>query len=987
MYKNIKIKLKLLIPAMLLIAGSFSVYAEIKGNGLTNGMAARHDTSPPLRDLLKQTEQQKSTDTNKAPIAVYEIPNILEIDPSPAELEFNNRAAPIKPRGGIGTNGLASPAVDISVAGYSAADNISLYGSTSLPPDTNGDVGISYYIQYVNLGWKVFNKNDGTVAAGPFAGNSFWSGFGGVCETNNAGDPIVLYDKLADRWLFSQFTSSNNPDGRQCFAISTTNDPLGSYHRYEFVFPGVFNDYPHIGIWDDESGERSGYYFVTHDFSGSFVQASYAVVERTEMLTGNPAQFVRFTNTNFLGGNSYGAQPAHLESFDLPPAGMCNPFVLARPDFSGYQLVDLCVDWNDVSNSFLSDPLIVDAGESWSPGPGAVSQPNTGQGLDTLASFGRVMYRSSFRSYPDSKGLDDTMVFSFSVDLGDEHAGVRWAQINFPEYPNFTDVIFKDEFEGAEIAKSHSVANQGEYGPDTTDRWMPGISIDQDGNIGLAYSAANSSQNVFPGVRYTTRKHTDTENTLRNEQICVDGGGSQTGYSRWGDYSSVSIDPSDECTFWASVEYQPTTASANWSNRICSFKMEDCGDPTVYLDETVTQTMSVCSANQDMVSYDFGLNSFNGFAETVSLSVSNEPVTSSVSFPGGNTFSVFPATGTFEISNLLGESANEIDITLTATSLSVTDTMDYHLSISSAITNTAAVLTLPADNATGIDSYPTFTWQAVSGASQYRLEVATDAGFNNLVINAETDQLSYAHELALNTSTTYYWRVVGVNNCGDGVVSAVRQFNTGSFVTGTAAECIGGTSANVVFFDDLEGGTNGWSQPAAPVGTNTWTTSTARSFDGNAWFAQDLSVSSDQYLVSPPIVLPGLIQSPLSLSYWNFQELETDAGSGSSACWDGGLLEISTNGGLSYSQISSGQLIGDPYNGSITSNVDSPISGLSAWCASSAVPAGGDQADISIVNLDAYAGDTVQFRFRLGTDSAVGAEGWYIDNITVQGCQ
>ena len=992
MIKHTHKKAGVITTSLMFTLTSMNSFAAIKDDNLVTGTAVRHDTSLPLREMLINIENKTATAETNQP-ADFIIPNILNIPPSPTEQIFNNNLP--QPKGSTGTNGLSSPAVEISVDGFTADDNISILGGVPLPPDTNGDVGINFYIQYVNLGWKIMNKSDGSVAAGPFIGNSFWTGFGGNCEINNAGDPIVLFDKNVNRWVFSQFTSSGNTDGRQCFAVSTTDDPMGTYHRYEFVFPGEFNDYPHIGIWDDESGSRSGYYFVTHDFfdvggpNQSFMQASYAVVERDQMLNGEPAQFVRFTDTNFLGTSSFGAQPAHLESKELPPSGMCNPFVLGRPDLSGYQLVDLCVDWQDASNSTLSDAFIVDAGESWTPGPGGVAQPGTIQALGTLAGFGRIMYRASFRAYPDEKGLENTMVISFPVNVGGGQAGVRWAQLNFPgNERDFPDLIFKNGFEETIALTSPVVLNQGEYAPDATDRWMPGISIDQDGNIGIAYSAANSEEGVFPGVRYTTRNHSDPPNTLRDEQVCVDGGGSQTSTSgRWGDYSSMSVDPVDECTFWASIEYQLSTAERNWSNRVCSFKMENCGEAFVSLDSNVIDTISICSADEDEVTFDFGLNAFNGFSETVTVSLSDEPIGSTVSFPEGMVFSDFPATGTFNISNLTGQATGNVDMTLTASSTSVTDTLAYHLNISSATPAVGANLVLPADLDTGVELNPTFVWDSVADALSYRLEVSTDNNFTDIIIDELTDGLSFTVESSLNINTTYFWRVTSSNNCGDGVVSDVSEFNTGSFVTGTPAECTIGTAPNVVFFDDLEGDLSDWTLPAAPVGTNTWATSTSQSFSGNAWFGQDVAVSSDQYLVSPEITLPTADQSPLSLSYWNFQELETDSGSGNNACWDGGLLEISTDGGTSFTQITGAELLGDQYNGAITTNAASPISGLQAWCASSLVTAAGDQADISVVDLNAYAGQTVQFRFRLGTDGAVGAEGWYIDNLTVQGCQ
>jgi len=955
--------------------------------GLLLGMAVKHDTSPPLSELLGLYEELLLSGEIDAPQSDYIVPNILNIDPSPAEIEFyENNPTPSASRGGVGTNGLASPPVLISVDGYTQNDNAAVGIGGVSPPDTNGDVGIDYYIQYVNLGWKVLNKSDGTVAAGPFRGNTFWAGFGGPCQNNNTGDPIVLYDKIADRWVFSQFTSFVANVGRQCFAISTTNDPLGPYHRYEFLFQGEFNDYPHIGIWDDVSGDRSGYYFVTHDFAGNFNQASYAVVERTEMLEGNPAQFVRFTDTFFNGASSFGALPAHLESKELPPSGMCNPFVSARPNLNGYQLVELCVNWDNAASSFLSDPLIVSAGESFNPGPGSISQPGSGADLDTLAQFGRIMYRASFRAYPDEVGLKDTMVISLPVDIGGGHAAVRWAQINFPDQPQFGDLIFENGFEDTvPVADPYTVPNQGEYAPDSDDRWMSGISIDKTGNIGMAYSATNSAQGVFPGVRFTTRAHGDPANTLREEQVCVDGGGVQTGNNRWGDYSSVSVDPVDECTFWATVEYPLSTGGSNWGNRVCSFKMLECDGPSFNLTSDDSE-INVCTTSGPS-NATINVESIVNFTNNVTLAFNPSLPTG---FSGNLTPNVVTPSGTsdMEISVDNTVTAGQYIVTVEGSALDTDNkTLDFDINVSTAIPGVATPLT-PINNSVDVDvSAAEFTWSDVSGAESYLFEISRDSGFTDIIESASVSDNAYQLTIGLDSNTTHYWRVTVINSCGSSASSATFQFNSGNFVTGTEVACPNGSVSNVLFHDDIEGDVSDWTLPTAPVGTNTWTQSSARAFNGTSWYAEDVEVSSDQYLVSPPIVLPSISESPISLSYWNFQELETNDGEFTDACWDGGLLEISTDGGNNYTQIFSSQLIGDPYNGQITDNDDSPISLKNAWCASSLVPEAGDQTDISIVKLDSFAGQTVQFRFRLGTDSAVGAEGWYLDDVTVQSCQ
>ncbi len=980
------------LVSFLLLVSLQSIAAD-RGVPITT-TSVRNDVSAPLEELIAEYEQEQQNGITPIVAPGFVIPNILEIDDGPAANKFRAPAANRAPD--IGTNGAATPAVIVSADGYRTQDNLDQGLGNFIPPDTNGDVGLSFYVQYVNVGWIVLNKADGSLAAGPFVGNVFWQGFGGPCETNNAGDPVVLFDKLAQRWLFSQFTSSANPDGRQCFAISQTADPLGPYNRYEFIFPGQFNDYPHIGIWTDSTGSRSGYYFVTHDFSDvggpnqAFEQASFAVVERDEMLAGNPAEFVRFTDTAFAGISGFGALPPHLESITVPGADACAPFVQARPDLQAYILSDLCVDWNNTANSTLSSPRLVDAGETWTPGPGNVVQPggNAGNALDTLASIGRILYRASYRANDPATGLPDHYVVTTPVNVGDGQAGVRWAQIDFPN----REEVFLGGFEEGEFeypSTRGAIVNQNEYAPDTTvDRWMSAISVDRDGNLGLAYTASSVPENVFPSVRFTSRKFDDPSNTLRDEQTCVDGGGIQTdGAGRWGDYSSMSVDPVDECTFWASVEYQLTTAGRNWSNRVCSFRFDDCGDPAAFFSDQVNSTANICSATANNVSFDYNLFALNGLSETVTLSADNLPPSVTSAFSTGTSVNTFPTMGQLSLGGINGLASADYNFQISGSSASVSASSDYILSVDAAGVVGSPALMSPANNATGEELVPLFQWNAQPDARSYFLEVATDAGFTNIIISETTENTSFSPNTSLDASTTYFWRVTGINNCGIGTASAAFSFTTGSFFSGTAADCPGGTTPNIVFFDDIEGDVSDWTLPAAPVGTNTWQQSTLRAFEGTSWRSIDSDVSSDQYLVSPAITLPSAAEVPIAMAYWNFQSMEANNGTNPDACWDGGLLEVSTDGGATFTQIPGTDLLRDPYNGNITNNAASPISGLDAWCANAGVAASGDQTDIPVVSLDALAGQTVQFRFRMGTDGNTGDEGWYIDNVTVQSCQ
>jgi len=433
-----------------------------------------------------------------------------------------------------------------------------------MPPDTEGDVGLTYYVQFNNLGWKYFNKSDGTLAGGPFPGNIFWQGFGGVCETNNAGDPIVLYDQFADRWVFSQFTSPSNPDGHQCFAVTQPGaGPGGPYYLYDFVVsPGQFNDYEKITVWTDGAGQ-SAYHMSSNEFQGGFVGVNATAFDRDAMLAGTSASFVQFSLATTTGSRfNFSLQPSHLEGNATPPGGTCNKYIQAFDDQTwgsgsgpdGYRIWTYCVDFDTPSNSTFGETAFIT-----SPGFDAelcgysrdcISQPGTTQRLDTLGQF--TMYRFANRYFPAS-GLRG--VISHSVDSGSNVGGVRWAEIDLD---------------------SNALLDAGTLAPgDGVSRWMPSVSMDGEGNIGVVFTKSSSA--VRPSVYFTGRESGDAPGTLQGEIACIDGTGSQLGGNRWGDYASVSVDPADDCTFWVTNEYVETTGSFQWDTQICSFSFQSCG--------------------------------------------------------------------------------------------------------------------------------------------------------------------------------------------------------------------------------------------------------------------------------------------------------------------------------------------------------------------------------------------------------------------------
>lgn len=460
-----------------------------------------------------------------------------------------------------------APTANLSFGGYDSDDNANMFGFRIMPPDTNGDVGLENYVQFNNLGFKIYDKS-GNLLNGPDGdpGNLPWAGFGGTCETENNGDPIVLYDEQAGRWLFSQFEVAVN--GLQCVAISDGEDPAGPYTRYAFpISLAGFNDYPKIGVWTSADGSQSAYHITTNEFDAAFLGVNLTALDRDAMLAGGTAGFVQFTilPDDNVDRFAFSLQPGHLEGSALPPAGTCETYIQVFDtetwgnigDTDGYRTWSFCVDFDMPANSTLTENVLVPAGIDFDSnlcdfGP-CVPQPN-GQLLDTLSQF--TMYRFAVR---DVNGALSGVI-THNVDVRTNQAGVQWAQ-----------------FDMSGAAPSLSDIGQLKL-RDRMHRWMASSSQDQNGNIAIGYSRSGAGSSEFPSVYFTGRESTDPAGSLQDESVCIDGSGSQSGGSRWGDYSSVSIDPADDCTFWITNEYVETTGTFQWDTQVCTFSFPSCGD-------------------------------------------------------------------------------------------------------------------------------------------------------------------------------------------------------------------------------------------------------------------------------------------------------------------------------------------------------------------------------------------------------------------------
>jgi len=414
------------------------------------------------------------------------------------------------------------------------------------PPDTNGVVGATQYVQWVNTAFAVYNKSNGALVFGPVAGNTLWAGFGGGCQVNNDGDPIVQYDKAAGRWVFTQFSVSTLPF-TQCVAVSTTSDATGTYNRYAFSYGNVqFNDYPKLGVWPD------AYYISYNIFNNgqTFAGSKVCAFDRARMLTGAAATQQCFQLSPSFGG----LLPSDLDGATAPPAGSPNFFL--NFGTNSLNLWKFHVDWGNSANTTLTGPtnMPVAAFTAACNGGGAcIPQAGTGNQLDSLAD--RLMYRLAYRNRSGTESL----VVNHSVQLGKgrrKTVGVRWYEVGSPN-------------------GTPSIVQQSTYSPDSTFRWMGSIAMDKQGNMALGYSASSSS--IFPAIRYTGRLATDAPSTMQSENSIISGGGSQTGaLNRWGDYSAMTVDPVDDCTFWYTTEYLKASGSFNWSTRIANFKFPGC---------------------------------------------------------------------------------------------------------------------------------------------------------------------------------------------------------------------------------------------------------------------------------------------------------------------------------------------------------------------------------------------------------------------------
>jgi len=731
--------------------------------------AVHMDLSPPLREILGNQQDQRGGHENQRAKPYH-------------KADFGQSATSGRPSANTAA---AAPATTLNFEGVGNGFTgpQGTFSVNSAPPDTNLAVGPGHVLEIVNTDFAIFNKSGSTIY-GPVPINTLWSGFGGNCQADNDGDPIAKYDSIANRWVISQFAiTSPNPDFLQCVAVSQTGDPTGAYYRYSFSYGNQFPDYPKMAVWPD------AYYITFNMFNSagnSFLGGEACAYDRTSMLTGAAATQQCFS----LGANYGGLLPSDFDGTRQPPAGSPNYLVADGAVSNQLAYWAFHTDWANSANTTLTGPTTLATAAFTSPCGGNVNacvpQSGTSQRLDTLGD--RLMYRLAYRNFGDHEAL----VVDRSIAAGSS-VGIRWYELRTGG------------------GNSLGIVQQGTYAPDANYRWMGSIAQDSSGNIGLGYSVSSSS--MHPQIRYTGRLVGDPAGTMtQGEGTIIAGAGSQNGnLSRWGDYSTIAVDPADDCTFWYANEYIPSNGSFNWRTRIASFKFPGCGTPPA-----PDFTISASPASQTIIqggstSYTVTVTAQNGFNSAVSLSAGGfgsgaSGVFNPTSVTGGG-------VSTLSVTTTSGAAMGSFPITISGSSGSLTHSTSVTLVVNSA---TGGVVNggFETGNFTGWTRSGATSVSTTPHTGSFSAQVGSTSPFNGDSTIAQTftaptptGPLTFWYQVHCPDTVTYDWATASLTDNTAGTTATLLSrtcSNSGAWVQSSPASLTGGHSytLNLLNHDD-----------------------------------------------------------------------------------------------------------------------------------------------------------------------------------------
>ncbi len=860
-----------------------------------------------------------------------------------------------------------------------------------LPPDTNGDIGPNHYVELVNdlngTLVQVFNPLTGASIAGPFLLGSLFTGFP---QANGSGDPVVLYDQMADRWLLSEFafTSTSSGNYHMSIAVSKTADPTGAYYLYDFTVPTQnFPDYPKFGVWPD------GYYMTVNQFflGGAFNGAGAYSFERNKMLIGDPTASLLYFDLNLtsfpegLGG----MLPTDFDGLTPPPAGAPNVFMyFTANEFGdpadGLRAYNFHSDFVTPANSTflertessLASPIPVAAFDPITPnGRTDVPQISPGVSVDSIAD--RLMHRLQYRNF----GSSERWTVNHTVDAsGDPSAAVFRAGVRFYELSRTTG-----------NSNPISVVNQATFAPlgpgpgnEPLHRWMGSSALDNSGDIAVGYSVSSTTRE--PEIRWAGRLFNDPANMLaQGEALVFDGTGVETGtFNRWGDYSAMTVDPDDDCTFYYAQQYYATNGVSNWHTRIASFAFPSCVAPQQGM---ASGQITICSGGplaNALVTFTGGPSDGYSVATDASGNFSRKlspgTYTATITAPTFGTV-VVPGVmvtdgGNVVINNCLQGAA----VLMAAGSAVVAETC----------TPTNGVID-PGETVT-----VSLCVKNTGGAATTALmgTLRSSGGVANIQPLNPQDYGAIPPDGTTIVCRNFTFTAAGT--CG-GQITATLDFSDGGNPLGSVTYNFTLGVQAVVLSENFDGVTApalpaGWTTTfvngaanCTPTGTcalgSNWTTATTNTPPSapNAAFHNDVTCVTDNFLVTPPIN----IVSNAQLTFSQARNIEST--------FDGTVLEVSTNGGSTWTDVitNGGSFVSNGYNGAISANFLSPIAGRMAWTGLSGGSTAAPAYITSVVNLGPNVdGQTINLRWRLATDCSVaasGLNGQWIDNVSVTG--
>jgi hypothetical protein len=630
------------------------------------------------------------------------------------------------------------------------------------PNDPTGAAGPNYYIQSTNGDKYIIYDKNGT-----------HQHTGNISDlVGGDGDPIVLYDKDAQRWFIGQF--GGRGDNGLYIAISATSDPLGSWYGYTFSSPD-FPDYEKFSAWHD------GYYM-----TANYSQKIFAF-NRTKMLAGDATAEAVYQTFAPPQSGFFVPMPADASDGTMPTSGPCPIFCYQDNAWSGVtndaiNVYNASVNW-DTETMTVTQAASINTSSfdaSYDSGWDDVSQPGTTDKLDGIG--GAMGFRAQFKPWSGY----NTVVLTWAVQVTSSQRGIFWCELR------------QDQ-----STENWSLYQEGIYAPGTDNVWLGSIAMNDAGDIALAYSKTNPSNNTYMSLAYTGRMSCDPLGTLPiSEVIAQAGAGYQYGINRVGDYAHTALDP-DGVTFWHTGEYM--YKNGQWDaakTRIFSFQLPgSCAAPVI---SNITPTSlykdrgkEITITGTDLNGCSFDLGGIAGAA------ISNDGTTAVVNFPAGNY-----SNGTLTVTNSSGFDVGSVTVNTRTTipvDASVADNSDTHQTIdaavdglyswigSSAFTTSFIIEVSDGTYAESVTlnsdltptSTNTLTIQNASGASPEVDATGNDYGFN----------LGTVEYVTLEGFTVHSMNLGGIYGQGNYLTIAYNQVYNSTGGTGIKLET--GTSSNI----------------------------------------------------------------------------------------------------------------------------------------------------------------------------------------------